>query len=417
MFTRVSGLAAAWACCPGQAASEGDREGQPDDWAVRAGLCPAYSGLDYFGSFSFWVLVFRYETRRGLTRVIIHPVLSRAVPIIRCKLWAGSRLGHRVSTTMVLPHRSLQRSLNQLRDLRFHRLEACEETVRAWFKLRKSIDQNCLAAELWRVHDWLISPLTLQALDYEGLAAHLVDTLQKGKDFDADLILLLTLIEEPPSAQKIAAMKRHEEAVAEGHYDTLTKEPKRYQELEIAMRSDPLLLRFWTRIKQRYARQFRRNDRGVMRRTMARERGFDSRREFKWGRKRDRFQITFDALCHRWCLYGFENESPLALKLTANPTAHGTMIFVPRGMSLAASGTFLWKAISEIHKAHGASRQGEKLFEIRMQNRKDREVALKFDAEARRLGYRGLHRVSYTLQKMGKPLTKARWLKRLLYGA
>jgi len=315
---------------------------------------------------------------------------------------------------MAMPSRSLKHSLTQLRGLRYQRFKVCSAVVRDWFTLRGAIDRHPQNTALWRVHDWLISPLTLQALDYTGFANHIVSILRRGGEFDADLILLLSLIEEPPSAQKIELMKRHEEAVAEGRYDGLAKEPRRYEELESKMRDDPLLLRFWTRIKSRYERHFRPNPRGVMRRTLARERGFDCRREFKWGNKRDRFQITFDALCHRWCLYGFEKQNPLALKLTANPTPHGTMIFVPRGMSLAANGTFVWKAITEIHKAHGASRQGEKLFGIRMQHRKDCEAAKKFDADARRLKYRGKKRTDYVLGKMGQLPNRVRWLKRLL---
>lgn len=318
---------------------------------------------------------------------------------------------------MAHPRRSLRRSLQQLRQLRFHRHEVCSGVVRDWFSLKTKIDQHSLARELWHVHDWLISPLTLQALDYTGLAKHIVSLLQKGGDFDADLILLLTLIEDPPLARKVTLMKRHEVAVAEGRYDGLAKEPRRYEELEIKMKEDPLLLRFWNRIKSRYMAQFRPNTRGVMRRTLARERGFDCRHDFKWAQKRDRFRITFDALCHRWCLYGFEKESPLALKLTANPTPHGTMIFVPRGMSLAANGTFVWKAITEIHKAHGASRQGETLFEIRMQHRKDCEAAKRFNAEARQLKYRGKARTDYVLTKMGQLTNRVRWLKRLLNGS
>lgn len=313
--------------------------------------------------------------------------------------------------------RSLKRSLKQLRQLRYQRLKVCSEVVTDWFALRPKIDRHPQVNELWRVHDWLVSPFTLQALDYTGLARHIITELQNEREFDADLILLLALIEEPPLPGKIDLMKRHEVAVAEGHYDGLAKEPRRYEELEIKMKADPLLLRFWTRIKSRYTRQFQRNARGVMRRTLSRERGFDCRHKFNWTQKRNRFQITFDALCHRWCLYGFENESPLALKLTANPTPHGTMIFVPRGMSLAANGTFVWKAITEIHKAHGASRQGEALFEIRMQHRKDCEAAKKLNAEARALKLRGKQRTDYILKKMGQLPNRVRWLKRLLNGS
>ncbi|MFZ5497269.1 MAG: hypothetical protein ACOZE5_18255 [Verrucomicrobiota bacterium] len=316
---------------------------------------------------------------------------------------------------MALLRRSLKSSLRQLRRLRYQRFKACSDIVSEWFAVRTRIDRHPQSDALWRVHDWLIVPLTLQALDYSGLARHIISVLRRGEEFDADLNLLLALIEEPPAALKIERMRAHEEAVAEGRYDGLAKEPRRYEELETAIREDPLLQKFWTRIKSHYAGQFQPNRRGVMRRTLARERGFDCRHEFKWARKNDRFQITFDALCHRWCLYGFEKESALALKLTANLTPHGTMIFVPRGMSLAANGTLVWGAITSIHKAHGASRQGEKLIEIRMQRRKDREMATKLAVEAKKLALRGKARTDFILTGMGQLKNRVRWLKRLLY--
>ncbi len=282
-------------------------------------------------------------------------------------------------------------------------------------RLSKRIEKHWLALEIWRVHDWVIAPLTLQALDFAGIGEHIVHVLRTRREFDADFILLLKLIDDPPSPQKIALMKEHEAAVAEGRYDGLAKEPKRYDELEAKIRSDPLLLQFWTRLRSRYAPYFRPNARGVVRRTLARERGFDCRRSFHWAKKRDRMQITFDALCHRWCLYGYEKDSALALKLTANLTPHGTMIFVPRGMSLAANRTFVWAAITAIHRAHGASRQGEKLFEIRIQHRKDRAAARAFDEEARAKKLRGAERYRYILLKMGQLPNRVRWLRRLLH--
>ncbi|MBW7894887.1 MAG: hypothetical protein H3C27_07195 [Opitutaceae bacterium] len=311
--------------------------------------------------------------------------------------------------------RSLRLSLKRLRDLRFHRAEACSDIVCDWFKIRNKIDRHPLADDLWRVHDWLIAPLTLQALDYRGLAKHIVEVLRTGEDFDGDMILLLRLIDEPPSSRKVALMTKHEAAVAEGLYDGLTKQPRRYEELVMKMEADQTLRTFWNRIRSHYARQFRPNTRGVMRRTLSKERGFSPCCAFNWKSKRDRFQITFDALCHRWCLYGYEKDTPLALKLTANSTPHGTMIFVPRGMSLAANGTFVWKAISQIHMAHGASRQGDKLFEIRIQRSKDRIKAKQLDAEARQMGLRGEPRYQYTLTKMGQLPNRVRWLKRLLH--
>ncbi len=281
-------------------------------------------------------------------------------------------------------------------------------------RLRRVIDNHPLGEDIWRLYDWLMCPLTLWALDYLGVARHAVEVLRQGKEFDADFMLLLRLIDEVPRENTRMRMQEHEKGVAAGKYDGLAKGPERFQEIESACVADPLLRKFWNRLKSRYAAQFRPNDRGVIRRTLAQERGFNPRHEFRWAKKRDRFQITFDALCYRWCLYGFEGDEPLALKLTANATPHGTMIFVPRLMSLDGTRTIVWRAINEIHRAHGAPRQGTKLSLGRMQRRIDREAARAFDAEAREKGLRGMKRYQFILVRMRQLPRRIGWVRRLL---
>src|SRR4051812_24796186 len=116
------------------------------------------------------------------------------------------------------PTRSLRSSLSRLRRLQFHRYEQCSGVVRDWFRLRAKIDRHLLSAELWRIHDWVVAPLTLQALDYLGLAQMIVALVRRGSEFDADLMFLLQIIDPPPSPKKVAAMIVHEMAVAEGLY-------------------------------------------------------------------------------------------------------------------------------------------------------------------------------------------------------
>jgi hypothetical protein len=309
----------------------------------------------------------------------------------------------------------LQQDLAQLSLLRFHRYEQCAKLVRQLHRLKRSIDLHSLAPEIRRVQEWLIQPLTLQALDFPGLARHIVDTLRAGKAFDADFVLLMKLIAEPPEDLHASKMREHEEAVAEGRYDALMREPARFREIEAAILSDAKLREAWFAVKARYKRHFRPNTRGVMKRTLARERGFESRHAFNWLVDHDRFQITFDALCHRWCLYGFENDQALTLKLTANPTPHGTMIFIPRLMSMDGSRMLVWKLINRIHRAHGARRQGTKMSSNRLQSLDEREQAKRYNTEARQGGRRGDRRYIFVLRKMGQPINRISWVKRLIY--
>jgi len=311
--------------------------------------------------------------------------------------------------------RSLHRDLGHLRQLRYHRFEACGELLRHFHRVRDKVELHPAAADLWKVYDWLMCPLTFHASDFVGIAGHVLAHVEQGKELDSDFLFLLRVLDDPPSPANIAKMSGHENDVAEGKYDGIAKQAVRFKEIEAATCGDPLLRQYWNRLKSRYDKSIKRNSRGVLRRTLSRERAFDSSHAFHWGRKRDRLQITFDALCHRWGLYGFEQDEPLPLKLTANPTPHGTMIFIPAMMGLDGSRALVWRSVSESHKAHGARRQGGKLSLTRMQNRVDSERAKVLDAEAEKAGLHGKKRREYVLQKMGQDPRRIGWLKHRLY--
>lgn len=313
--------------------------------------------------------------------------------------------------------RSSKTAVGRLRDFRFHRYDRCAGVVRRLYALRKRIESHALAAEIWRLYEWLLTPLTMQAIDYPGIAEHLATCLEARREFDSDFILLMVLIEEPPTDRSVRLMMEAEYAVAKGNYDGISKEPQRFAELEVAMKADTSLRNFWNRYKSRYDGALKANARGVIRRTLARERGFDSRVDFNWKRKADRAQITFDALCYRWCLYGFEKDLPLLLKLTANPTPHGTMIFVPRRMSLAGHRSFVWRAVNRLHQAHTPARQGIKFSVWRIQNTHAVQAAKILDLEARKRGLRGEERFEYICERMSPRPSGSRAVKRLLYDA
>jgi hypothetical protein len=82
---------------------------------------------------------------------------------------------------------------------------------------------------------------------------------------------------------------------------------------------------------------------------------------FRWTRTADRFHAVFDVFCQRWHLYGMRGDRPLLLKLTANLTPFGTMIFIPAYWSFDPKRDLNWRAITALHKARGVPRQGPKL--------------------------------------------------------
>jgi len=148
---------------------------------------------------------------------------------------------------------------------------------------------------------------------------------------------------------------------------------------------------------------------------MSQERNFRDGWEFEWADERRRFELFFDAMCYRWKLYGMEGDRPLLLKVSVNPTPHGTMIVIPRHWSLDPNRDLDWKFIGRLHRARGARRQGPKLSSGRMKRMAEAEEAKRLWEEAKRRGLRGGERYDYVRERMGRDVRMhPGWLRKLL---
>jgi hypothetical protein len=310
--------------------------------------------------------------------------------------------------------RSAPAATQRLKELQFRRYERCHATVQAFIHHRRQIARHPQSTEIWRLYDWLLCPLTFWALDYLGISAHVLAHFQQKRDFDADTILLLKLIDPPPSTFAQSQVGEYEKTVTKGLYDHLTKQPEKFRETETLRGQDLGLQTCWNQIKGRFPLAQYRNQGGVVRRSLSRERNFDAYHAFGWYYKRDRFQVLLDALCYRWCLYGFELDRPLLLKVSVNPTPYGTMILVPKHLSLDGPRDLDWQAIGRIHRAHGARRQGAVLSSQRIVREAQRQQAARLTAEAKKLKLRGKARSDFILRGMNLEVRRVSWLKTLL---
>ena len=268
---------------------------------------------------------------------------------------------------------------------------------------------------LSKIYSWLLVPLSLWPIDFAGLSKHLLDHIKSGTEFGDELVLLLKTIDEPPDAETQKIVGEFEPDVEAGRYERLILRPEKFEELDEALLQNEELASTWREVKRHHDLKTYQNSRGVIRRRLSQERNLREGWEFDWQDQRKRFFSIFDALCHRWRLYGIEHDKPLLLKISVNPTPHGTMIVIPRDWSLDFVRDLNWKAIGKIHRAHGARRQGPKLSPGRIQQRKDAARAKALWEEARAKGLRGEARFDYVYQRMHKDnRTDASWLKRLL---
>lgn len=309
--------------------------------------------------------------------------------------------------------RSLELDTKRLEGRAFNRGKLEGELLARFFEERRWISGHPDEALVWRVYEWLLVPFSLWPVDFVGLARHLLDALSADKKLDAELRTLLRVIDAPPAKEAGEIMAAFERQIETGEYENLVKCLEKFNEHEARVRSDRVLAAEWREIKERFDVDKYRNPKGIIRRAFSKERNFRDLR-FEWSEKKQRFRQVFDAFCHRWNLYGMEKDKPLIMKITVNPTPHGTMIFIPRCWSFDGRRDLVWKEITRLHKAHGAARQGPKLSAARQEKQREKEDAKDWTAIAKTLGLRGDKREAFVLKKLGKdPRTDRSYLRRL----
>ena len=117
----------------------------------------------------------------------------------------------------------------------------------------------------------------------------------------------------------------------------------------------------WNSIKARFDVTKFADHKGIIRRRLVTERSMRDHWPVRWTKTADRFHAVFDVFCQRWHLYGMRGDQPLLLKLTANLTPFGTMIFIPAYWSFDPKRDLNWRAITALHKAREVPKQGPKL--------------------------------------------------------
>ncbi len=171
----------------------------------------------------------------------------------------------------------------------------------------------------------------------------------------------------------------------------------------------------WNAIKAHFDVKKFADDKGIIRRRLVTERSMRDYWPLRWTKTADRFHAIFDVFCQRWNLYGIRGDQPLLLKLTANLTPFGTMIFIPAYWSFDYKRDLNWRAITALHKARGVPKQGPKLSANQSAAREEAIRAREFGKESAARKLKGEARITCVLEKLGWDLrTDERQLRRIL---
>ena len=338
--------------------------------------------------------------------------------------------------------RVLKQDLAHLSTLAFRRKQHCGPLVEKFHALRKEIAQSGHAGQIWNIYDWLLVPLSLWPIDFAGLASHLLEILESSSSsastssFDLKVqgskfkvqssssskvtphsaFSILHLIDSPPPPETQAIVAEFEHHVESGRYEKMLKQAEKFDEQEKALLQDEQLAAEWTELKRLFNVKDFQNSRGVIRRRMSQERNLrEGGWQFDWTDPRRRFHLFFDAFCYRWKLYGMEHDRPLLLKISINPTPHGTMIVIPRHWSLDPRRDLDWTLINRLHRSRGAKKQGPKLSPARTQKLDEAKQVKQLYQTAKKRGLKGDALHDYICTAMKRDLrSDPSWWKRLL---
>jgi hypothetical protein len=260
--------------------------------------------------------------------------------------------------------------------------------LRHYHSARQNL-KEAVEPQLRLLYEWMFVPPTLWPYNVQDVLEDCLANLEKGKRLKSRQRLLIDLLPEPPDAGICATVAEHEHHVQKGIYEDLVKMPVKFVQKDLAIQVDPQLHSDWARIKAAFKVEAFRDDKGVIRRTMATERNLRPWFSVNPRRRGDVFQATFDAFCLRWNLYGMQNDVPLVLKLAVNITPFGTLIHIPAYWSFDPKRDIRWDAIAALHRARVPGRQGAALAEGLAERMKLAEKLHALDKQAAALGLKG----------------------------
>jgi len=310
---------------------------------------------------------------------------------------------------------TLETDLKRMAALAYHRLDWSEAMARKFHRRRKTLANHADFPLLEKAYEWLFVPLTLWPVDLLGLFGEALARVEKGKQLSGEMRLLIDMLPALPGQAAQNATTDHEHAVQHGEYESLIRVPVKFDAMEQKLAGDPAFQADWRAIRARFDVAKYRDHKQIIRRRIVSERSMRGDMGFHWGTKAARFQAVFDVFCQRWNLYGMQGEKPLLLKLTVNLTPFGTMIFIPAYWSFDPKRDLNWRGITALHKARGVAKQGPKLTQNQLDQKREAEHAAQLASEAAAKGLKGEKRNLWIMKNLGwDARTDERKLRRLL---
>ena len=266
------------------------------------------------------------------------------------------------------PSKQLQADLAKLDELAYDRRESSGDDLIRYHNLMSKKGSKTLAP-IKSLYLWMLVPVTLWPINIQPVFQACLGYLEKGKPLDQEMLLLLSLLPDPPSEQICSVVSDHEFLVWKGGYESLVNQQAKFASLQKDAELNPAIRREWKEIKTRWDISKFADHKGIIRRSLTAERNLRDKFWVEWKNPNERFQAAFDLFCNRWNLYGMDKDKPLVMKLSVNLTAFGTMVFIPAYWSFDAKRDVKWPQVMKLHRARALKKQGESLAESHEERR------------------------------------------------
>lgn len=265
------------------------------------------------------------------------------------------------------------------------------------------------------VWGWFLVSSTLWPGEFIPICRYLVQLLQKGLPLPPALILILRFAKDHPILSTRAMGKKRQNKAHKGEYDDLLKDDGIYLVRNAAVLENPEVGKSFEMMKAVFDMKSYANDIGVVRRYVVSERGFRVGWDFDPNIPETMMRTALTLLSYRYDLYGFQDDTPLVGKFTANPTGFGTIMMAPKYQTTDLARDLNRKTFGEFPKGYGVARQGAKalLAKRERENEAIRTYTASLRADER--GEKGENRRRFIIEEARLPKrTERRKIQKLI---
>ncbi len=307
-----------------------------------------------------------------------------------------------------------QKAIKEIASFGFHQKEKIGDLFPTVYCMKQAPEYRPYWHYLKLSFDWFMIASTIWPAEFIPITAYLVHLLKNRKPLPPALILIYMFAQKLPSKHIQKLAKQRQQMAHKGEYDDLLKSNECYLAHNKAVQANPEVGKALEMMKVVFDMKEFANDIGVHRRYIMGERGFRIDWKFDPNNQESMMRTALTLLSYQHDLYGFQNDTALVQKFTAQLTAFGTVMVSPKYQATDYARDINRKTLGTFKRAYGAAYKGAK----RLMGKREREdEAIRTCMavlSADELGLQSKDRQIYIIEQAGLPRrTEVREIRKL----